>query len=104
MRRFIVGRARQSNRLIVALALLKLICRPIGALMSKLHCSHAARARHKATVVMLVFCEIPLGATIGALVIAPLVEPYKQERLLLLDGFIPLRCCISPCTWGHRLA
>jgi MFS transporter, AAHS family, 4-hydroxybenzoate transporter len=46
--------------------------------------------RHKNRLVMLMFCGFPLGATIGGLVSAPLIEAYGWHSVFITGGVMPL--------------
>jgi MFS transporter, AAHS family, 4-hydroxybenzoate transporter len=46
--------------------------------------------RHKNMLVMLMFCGFPLGATIGGLVSAPLIEAYGWHSVFIVGGVLPL--------------
>jgi AAHS family 4-hydroxybenzoate transporter-like MFS transporter len=46
--------------------------------------------KHKNTLVMLMFCGFPLGATIGGLVSAPLIEAYGWHSVFITGGVLPL--------------
>jgi AAHS family 4-hydroxybenzoate transporter-like MFS transporter len=52
--------------------------------------NEAASARRKDTLVMLMFCGFPLGATIGGLVSAPLIQAFGWQSLFILGGVLPL--------------
>jgi MFS transporter, AAHS family, 4-hydroxybenzoate transporter len=52
--------------------------------------NEAASPRLKNTLVMLMFCGFPLGATIGGLVSAPLIEAYGWKSVFILGGVLPL--------------
>jgi MFS transporter, AAHS family, 4-hydroxybenzoate transporter len=47
-------------------------------------------AKHKNRLVMLMFCGFPLGATIGGLVSAPLIEAYGWHSVFITGGVLPL--------------
>jgi AAHS family 4-hydroxybenzoate transporter-like MFS transporter len=47
-------------------------------------------AKHKNMLVMLMFCGFPLGATIGGLVSAPLIEAYGWQSVFITGGVLPL--------------
>jgi MFS transporter, AAHS family, 4-hydroxybenzoate transporter len=47
-------------------------------------------AQHKNMLVMLMFCGFPLGATIGGLVSAPLIEAYGWQSVFMTGGVLPL--------------
>jgi MFS transporter, AAHS family, 4-hydroxybenzoate transporter len=47
-------------------------------------------ANHKNMLVMLMFCGFPLGATIGGLVSAPLIEAYGWPSVFITGGVLPL--------------
>jgi MFS transporter, AAHS family, 4-hydroxybenzoate transporter len=46
--------------------------------------------KHKNRLVMLMFCGFPLGATIGGLVSAPLIEAYGWHSVFITGGVLPL--------------
>jgi MFS transporter, AAHS family, 4-hydroxybenzoate transporter len=52
--------------------------------------NEAATPRLKNTLVMLMFCGFPLGATIGGLVSAPLIEAQGWQSVFILGGALPL--------------
>jgi MFS transporter, AAHS family, 4-hydroxybenzoate transporter len=47
-------------------------------------------ARHNNTLVMLMFCGFPLGATIGGLASAPLIATYGWHSVFIVGGVLPL--------------
>jgi MFS transporter, AAHS family, 4-hydroxybenzoate transporter len=52
--------------------------------------NEAGSAKHKNRLVMLMFCGFPLGATIGGLVSAPLIEAYGWHSVFITGGVLPL--------------
>lgn len=52
--------------------------------------NEAASHRLKNSLVMLMFCGFPLGATIGGLVSAPLIEAMGWKSIFILGGALPL--------------
>lgn len=52
--------------------------------------NEVASTKHKNTLVMLMFCGFPLGATIGGLVSAPLIEAYGWHSVFITGGVLPL--------------
>lgn len=56
--------------------------------------NEVAHARHKNSLVMLMFCGFPVGATIGGLVSAPLIGAAGWSGVFVLGGVIPL--CLLP--------
>jgi AAHS family 4-hydroxybenzoate transporter-like MFS transporter len=52
--------------------------------------NEAASPRLKNTLVMVMFCGFPLGATIGGLVSAPLIEANGWQSVFILGGVLPL--------------
>jgi MFS transporter, AAHS family, 4-hydroxybenzoate transporter len=52
--------------------------------------NEAALPRLKNTLVMLMFCGFPLGATIGGLASAPLIETNGWQSVFILGGVLPL--------------
>ncbi|MEY4762277.1 MAG: hypothetical protein RLZZ200_2133 [Pseudomonadota bacterium] len=47
-------------------------------------------ARHKNTLVMVMFCGFPLGATIGGLIAAPIIEHAGWQTIFFVGGLAPL--------------
>lgn len=52
--------------------------------------NEVATARLKNTLVMLMFCGFPLGATLGAVISAPLIASGGWEAVFILGGIAPL--------------
>jgi MFS transporter, AAHS family, 4-hydroxybenzoate transporter len=52
--------------------------------------NEVAAEKSKNSLVMLMFCGFPLGATIGGLVSAPLIEALGWQAVFLLGGILPL--------------
>jgi MFS transporter, AAHS family, 4-hydroxybenzoate transporter len=52
--------------------------------------NEVASTNRKNTLVMMMFCGFPLGATIGGLVSAPLIKAYGWESVFIVGGVVPL--------------
>ena len=59
--------------------------------------SEYAPARRRATLVTLMFCGFPLGAVLGGLVSAPLMQRFGWQSVFYLGGFLPL--VLAPVLW-----
>jgi MFS transporter, AAHS family, 4-hydroxybenzoate transporter len=56
--------------------------------------NEVATAKQKNSLVMLMFCGFPVGATIGGLISAPLIGAAGWKAVFMLGGIIPL--CLLP--------
>lgn len=56
--------------------------------------SEYAPRRHRATLVVAMFCGFPLGAVIGALLSAPAIQACGWQSLFVAGGLIPLLLCL----------
>lgn len=59
--------------------------------------SEYAPQRRRATLVTLMFCGFPLGAVLGGLVSAPLIQRFGWHSVFYLGGLLPL--LLAPVLW-----
>lgn len=60
--------------------------------------SEYSPSRRRATLVTLMFCGFPLGAVLGGLISAPLMQAYGWKAVFVLGGVLPL--LLLPVLWA----